>query len=92
MNEKFFRINFDILNNGDLKWIKNKIYLKLEDNDYFISDKINLPSLNKGEKIKINLTIKKKIKLQKQKYVLKLNLMIENQVSGNPIEIYITVK
>ncbi len=91
--QKVNRISFDICNNGNLKWIENKAYLKLQDNDYFISDKIHLPSLNKNEKKRINLNLKQKVKkLTKQKYKLKFELIIENQIYENPIEICINYK
>ena len=91
--EKIKRISFDITNIGKLKWNKTNTYLKLQDNDYFTSDTIHLPSLMKNEKQKVNLDLKKKdIKLKKQKYQLKLELIIEKQIYGNPIEIYINYK
>jgi hypothetical protein len=80
------KISLEISNNGKNTWMKNKMFLKMQNNDYFYCEINELKTLkpNESEIIEINLHEKTK-KLQNEKEII---LFFDFYIKiGNPINI-----
>ena len=80
-------IKLIIKNNGINQWIKNETFLKMELNEYFSCDDIELDCLKPNDSQEINLLLKEKKDLKEKNYTLLFNFYIQNKIYGNPLSI-----
>ncbi len=76
-----------IKNNGINQWIKNKTFLKIQLNEYFSCDDIELDSLKPNDSQEVNLLLKAKKDIKEINYTLLFNFFVQNKIYGNPLSI-----
>ncbi len=76
-----------IKNNGINQWIKNNTFLKIQLNEDFFCDDIELDSLKPYDSQEVNLLLKEKKDIKKINYTLLFNFFVQNKIYGNPLSI-----
>ena len=76
-----------IKNNGINQWIKNNTFLKIQLNEDFSCDDIELDSLKPYDSQEVNLLLKEKKDIKKINYTLLFNFFVQNKIYGNPLSI-----